>query len=63
MPFSSTLSAAAGATELLRGYKVAQKISLLAFSNVAEQGISSPEDMRWRWGLRTVIIGSNLLGL
>ena len=41
MPFSSTFSAAAGATELLRGYKVAQKISLLAFSNVAEQGIGS----------------------
>ena len=41
MPFSSTFSAAAGATELLRGWKVAQKISLLAFSNVAEQGIGS----------------------
>ena len=41
MPLSSTFSAAAGATELLRGYKVAQKISLLAFSNVAEQGIGS----------------------
>ncbi len=41
MPLSSTFSAAAGATELLRGYKVAQKISLLTFSNVAEQGIGS----------------------
>ena len=30
MPFSSTFSAAAGATELLRGWKVAQKIALHA---------------------------------
>jgi hypothetical protein len=36
MPFSSTFSSDAGATELLRDYKVAQKIALLAFSNVAQ---------------------------
>ena len=35
-PFSSTFSAAAGATELLRGWKVAQKIALFALSSVAE---------------------------
>ena len=41
MPFSSTFSSDAGATELLRDYKVAQKIALLAFSNVAQQGFGS----------------------
>jgi hypothetical protein len=41
MPFSSTFSAAAGATELLRGWKVAQKLALLALSNVAERDIGS----------------------
>jgi hypothetical protein len=41
MPFSSTSSAAAGATEVLRGWKVAQKIALLALSNVIERGIGS----------------------
>ena len=41
MPFSSTFSAAAGATELLRGLKVAPKIALFALSNVAERGIGS----------------------
>ena len=40
-PFSSTFSAAAGATELLRGWKVAPKIALFALSNVAERGIDS----------------------
>jgi hypothetical protein len=40
-PFSSTFSAAAGATELLRGWKVAPKIALFALSNVAERGIGS----------------------
>ena len=39
--FSSTFSAAAGDTELMRGWKVAQKIALLALSNVAERGIDS----------------------
>ena len=39
--FSSTFSAAAGATELLRGWKVAPKIALFALSNVAERGIGS----------------------
>jgi hypothetical protein len=39
--FSSTFSAAAGATELMRGWRVAQKIALLALSNVAERGIDS----------------------
>ena len=37
--FSSTFSAAAGATELMRGWKVAQEIALLALSNVAERDI------------------------
>jgi hypothetical protein len=62
-PFSSTFSAAAGATELLLGWKVAPKIALFALSNVAERGIGSrsAEDMRWLWGPRTVIIGSNSL--
>jgi hypothetical protein len=41
MPFSSTFSAAAGAAELLRGWKVAQNFVLLALSNVAERGIGS----------------------
>ena len=41
MPFSSTFSAAAGVTELLRGWKVAQKLALLELSNVAERGIGS----------------------
>ena len=41
MPFSSTFSAAAGATELLRGWNVAQKLALPALSNVAERGIGS----------------------
>ena len=39
--FSSTFSAAAGATELMRGWRVAQKIALLALSNVAERDIDS----------------------
>jgi len=41
MRFSSMFSAAAGATELLRGWKVAQKLELLALSDVAERGIGS----------------------
>ena len=41
MHFSSMFSAAAGATELLRGWKVAQKLALLALSDVAERGIGS----------------------
>jgi hypothetical protein len=41
VPFSSTFSAAAGATELLRGWKVAQKLALLAFSDVGERAIGS----------------------
>jgi hypothetical protein len=41
MPLSSTFSAVAGATELLRGWKVAQKSALLAPPNVAERGIGS----------------------
>jgi hypothetical protein len=40
--FSSTFSAAAGATEPMRGWKVAQKIAImLALSNVAKRGIDS----------------------
>ena len=38
-PFSSTFFAAADATELLRGWKVAQTIALFALSDVAERGI------------------------
>ena len=41
MPFSITFSAAAGVTELLRGWDVAQKLARLALSNVAERGIGS----------------------
>ena len=41
MPFSITFSAAVGATELLRGWNVAQKLARLALSNVAERGIDS----------------------
>jgi hypothetical protein len=41
MPFSSTFSAAAGVTELLRGWDVAQRLARLALSNVAERGIGS----------------------
>jgi hypothetical protein len=41
VPFSSTFSAAAGATELLRGWKVAQKLALLALSDVGDRGIGS----------------------
>jgi hypothetical protein len=41
---------------------LAQKTALLAFSNVASKALAA-EDMRWRWGLRTVIIGSSSLGL
>jgi hypothetical protein len=41
VPFSSTFSAAAVATELLRGWKVAQKLALLALSDVGERGIGS----------------------
>ncbi len=65
MPFSSTLSAAVGATELLRGWNVAHKLARLALSNVADQGIGAlaAEDMRWLWVLRnvweTVIVCSN----
>ena len=40
-PFRARFSAAAGATELQRGWKVAHKIALLAVSNVAERGIGS----------------------
>ena len=39
MPFSSTFSAAGGDTELMWGWKVAEKIALLVFSNVADRGI------------------------
>jgi hypothetical protein len=39
MPFSSTLAAAAGATERLRGCTVARKISLLALSIFAHRGV------------------------
>jgi hypothetical protein len=45
MPFSSTFSAAAGDTELLRGWKVAQKIEPLAPSSVAGRGIGSRGDV------------------
>ena len=41
MPFSSTFSAAAGVTELLRGWDVAQRLARLALSNVAEWDIDS----------------------
>ena len=41
MPFSSTFSAAAGVTELLRGWDAAQRLARLALSNVAERGIGS----------------------
>jgi hypothetical protein len=41
MSFSRTSSAAAGATELLRGWKVDQMIALLALSDVLERGIGS----------------------
>jgi hypothetical protein len=41
MSFSSTFSAAVGATELLRGWNVAHKLARLAISNVAERGIGS----------------------
>ncbi len=41
MPFSSTFSAAAGVTELLRGWDVAQRLARLALSNVAERGMGS----------------------
>ena len=61
VPFSSTFSAAAGATEQLRGWKVAQKLALLAVSDVGERALAA-EDMRWLWGPRTVIIGSNSQG-
>jgi hypothetical protein len=61
MPFSSTFSTAARATELLRGWKVANNIALIAFSHTAERGMAA-EDMRWLWGPRTVIIGSNSQG-
>ena len=39
MPFSSTLAAAAGATERLRGCTVARKISLLGLSIFAHRGV------------------------
>ena len=39
MPCSSMFSAAAGAAELLRGWKAAQRIALLALSSVAERGV------------------------
>jgi len=39
MPFSSTLAAAAGATERLRGCTVARKISLLVLSIFAHRGV------------------------
>ncbi len=35
---------------------------LSVFSEDYDKALAA-EDMRWRWGLRTVIIGSNLLGL
>ena len=41
MPFSSTFSAAAGVTELLRGWDVAQRLARLALSHVAERGMGS----------------------
>ena len=53
MRFSSTFSAAAGATELLWGWKVAQKLTLLVLSNIASEALAA-EDMCWLWGLRTV---------
>ena len=59
--FSSTFSAAAGATELMRGWKVAQKIAMLAHL-MLQSGTLTAEDMRWLWGPRTVIIGSDSLG-
>jgi hypothetical protein len=41
MPFNSTFSATAGATELMRDWEVAQKIALIVFSNVADWVIVS----------------------
>ena len=55
VPFASRFSAAAGATELLRGWKVAQKIAQLEFSNVAERGIGS-RGHACLWSPRTVIV-------
>jgi hypothetical protein len=60
MPFTSTFSAAAGATELLRGWKVAHRIALLRYL-VLQSGALAAEDFLWLWGPRTVIIGSNAL--
>ena len=45
-----TRNLAAGATGLLRGRKVAQKIALLTLSNVAERGIGS-RGHAWAMGL------------
>jgi len=59
-PISSTFSAAAGATELLRGWKVAPKIALFALSNVAERGIGSLRTFALAMG--PSIICSNSLG-
>ena len=39
MSLSSTFSTAVGATELMRGWNVAEKLARLALSNVAERGI------------------------
>ena len=55
VPFASRFSAAAGDTELLRGWKVAQKIAQLEFSNVAERGIGS-RGHACLWSPRTVIV-------
>ena len=41
MSLSSTFSTAVGATELMRGWNVAEKLARLALSNVAERGIGS----------------------
>ena len=39
MPFASTLGAAAGATERLRGCTVSRKIALLALSIYVHRGV------------------------
>ena len=48
MPLSSTFSAAADATELMRSWKVDKQIALLALSNVAERGIGSRGAGHWQ---------------
>ena len=60
MPLSSTFSTAAGATELLRGWKVASSSKRwnCLRSLMLRSGALAAEDLRWLWGPRTAIIGS-----